>query len=191
MTTHSTPLDKTAAKLLNIAKVSDIKCLRKTGLIHSKRQPPNLKRLLARTNSFKKPHKSVRSCKEKKCGLCIHGHENILEGESLRLKNGKVLRPNRLITCSSGNLVYCIVCPHYGDFYIGECKNLRKRMNLHRNHSNPENILTPPLKVNQHLKTYANGHFQVFPFFVVPTRHQIAREEHEKHFQNLLKPTLH
>ena len=64
-------------------------------------------------------------------------------------------------------------------------------MNLHRNHSNANNIMDPPLKVNQHLKRCAKGHFLVYPFFVVRTRHQIAREAFEKHFQDKLKPTLH
>ena len=77
------------------------------------------------------------------------------------------------------------------EFYIGECKTLRARMNLHRNHSNPNNIATPPLKVNQHLKTCAGGYFLVYPFHIVDRQHQITREAYERHFQQTLKPTLH
>ena len=191
VTTHHQTLDKTAAKLTQLAKKANVSCLSGKRIIHSKRQPPNLKRLLTRTNTFKKPLKVVWSCKEKKCGLCFNGHDNIMEGSQLKLKNGKILKPNRFISCNSGNLVYCIICPHCQEFYIGECKNLRKRMNLHRNHSNPDNRSAPPLKINQHLKQYAGGYFHVFPFFIVPTQHQISRESYEKYFQDLLKPTLH
>ena len=71
-------------------------------------------------------------------------------------------------------------------FYVGECKTLRARINLHRNHSNPGNIMAPPLKVNQHLKTCADRHFLVFPFHIVHTNHQITRKAYEKHFQKIL-----
>ncbi len=130
-------------------------------------------------------------CSRSKCGLCINGYNNLLEGESITLKNGKVISANKLITCDATNLVYCIICPECSEFYIGECKTLRSRMNLHRNHSNPENIPTPPLKVNQHLKRCAAGHFLVYPFHIVDVQHQINRETYEKHFQKTLNPTLH
>ncbi len=188
---HHPHLDVISAKLTDLARSANINCLKKTQLIHSKRQPPNLKRLLTRTNTFEKPLKDVRACGEKKCALCRHGHENIAEGDKWTLKNGKIIKPNKQITCKSKNLVYCVSCPHCNEHYIGECKDLRTRMNLHRNHSNPENIATPPLKVNQHLKKDARGHFRVFPFFMVPNNHQIAREAYEKHFQDTLQPTLH
>ena len=64
-------------------------------------------------------------------------------------------------------------------------------MNLHRNHSNPKNRAAPSLRVNQHLKQCAGGYLHVFPFFIVPTQHQISKESYEKYFQDLLKHTLH
>ena len=191
VTTHHPILDKIGAEVIKLTARANLDCLKETKLVHAKRQPPNLKRILTRTNTFKKPRKGVKMCGRKRCGLCIHGHNNLLEGESITLKNGKKITPNRLITCDSTNLVYCIICPECSEFYIGECKTLRARMNLHRNHSNPNNIMAPPLKVNQHLKTCAGGHFLVYPFHVVGTHHQITREAYERHFQLTLNPTLH
>ena len=56
--------------------------------------------------------------------------------------------------------------------------------------TNPANISTS-LKVNQHLKHFAEGYFHVFLFFIVPTQHQISRESYDKYFRDPLKPTLH
>ena len=191
VTTHHPVLDKIGAEIIKITSRTKLDCLKATKLVHAKRQPPNLKRILTRTNTFKRPEKGVKICNKPRCGLCIHGHNNLLEGESITLKNGKVIKANKLITCESTNLVYCVICPRCREFYIGECKTLRARMNLHRNHSNPGNIMAPPLKVNQHLKTCADGYFLVYPFYVVNTNHQITREAYEKHFQKILHPTLH
>ena len=191
VTTHHPVLDKIGAEIIKITTRTNLDCLKTTKLVHAKRQPPNLKRILTRTNTFKRPEKGVKICNKPRCGLCIHGHNNLLEGESITLKNGKVIKANKLITCESTNLVYCVICPRCREFYIGECKTLRARMNLHRNHSNPGNIMAPPLKVNQHLKSCADGYFLVYPFHVVNTNHQITREAYEKHFQKILHPTLH
>ena len=154
-----------------------------------KKQPPNLKRVLTRTNKFQKRAKGVKKCGRIKCGLCKY--KNLIEGKELKLSNGLTIKAHHEISCDSKNLIYCILCTKCRDFYIGECKKLRPSMNLHRSHSDPENRSKPPLQVNRHLKRCANGHFKVLPFFIVPTEHQIAREAYEKYFQKKFKPTLH
>ena len=164
-------------------------CLRSKKIIHGKKQPPNLKRLLTRTNKFQKREKGVKKCGNDRCGLCKY--RNLIEGKELELSNGLTIKAHHEISCDSKNLVYCVLCPKCKEFYIGECKKLRPRMNLHRSHSDPENRSQPPLQVNRHLKRCAHGHFKVFPFFIVPTEHQISREAYEKYFQKKFKPTLH
>ena len=129
------------------------------------------------------------ACNRSNCGLC--SHKNLITGKSLTLKTGQKITPNAKISCSSLNVVYCIVCPGCKEFYIGETKCLRKRMNLHRSQSSPTFIMPPPLKVNQHIKQCTKGYFQVFPFFSVRQSHQIAREGWEAHFQKIYRPTLH
>ena len=100
------------------------------------------------------------------------------------LENGKVTAAKRMITYDSTNIVYCIICPECREFYIGECKTLRARMNLHRNHSNPNNITTPPVKVNQHL--VRGGAFLSLPVLHREQNwNQITREAYERHFQQI------
>ena len=193
VTTHHPILDKIGKKVVDLTKEADIQCFGIKRILHSKRQPPNLKRLLTRTKSFAPPPtiKEVKMCGKKKCGLCKFGHNNLLTGKSLNLKNGMILKPNKNITCATKNVNYCIICPNCKEFYIGQCKIIRKRMNLHRDHSNPISNTKAPLKVNRHLKQCSGGYFHVYPFFVVPTNHQIARESYEAYFQQKFKPTLH
>ena len=101
------------------------------------------------------------------------------------------MKPNRNITYAAKNVKYCIICPNCKESYIGQCKIIRKRMNLHRDHSNPISNSKSPLKVNRHLKKCSGGYFHVYPFFLVPTSHQIARESYETYFQEKFKPKLH
>ena len=112
---------------------ANLDCLRGSRIVHAKHQPANHKRLLTRTNTFRKPRSGVKKCGRKRCGLCTHGHL-LGWGESITLKNGETITSNRLITCDSTKIVYCIICPECSEFYIGGCKTLRARMNLHRNH---------------------------------------------------------
>ena len=193
VTTHHPILDNIGKKVLEVTEDANFPFLVGKRILHSKRQPPNLKRLLTRTNSYYAPSevKEVKMCGRKKCGLCKYGHNNLLTGRSVTLKNGMIIKPNRIITCSTNNVNYCIICPNCKEFYIGQCKNTRKRMNVHRDHSNPAINKKPSLKVNRHLKRCSGGHFHVFPFFVVPKNHQISREAYETHFQKIFKPTLH
>ncbi len=97
VTTHHPILDKIGAELVKLTIRADLDCLKGSRIVHAKRQPPNLKRLLTRTNTFEKPCKGVQMCGRSRCSLCIHGHNNLLEGESITLKNGKTILPtNRL-----------------------------------------------------------------------------------------------
>ena len=189
ISTHHPILDKIGAKIVQLTKNADLPCLRNKSIIHGKKQPPNLKRLLVRSNRNCKRENCVKKCGRQKCGLCKY--RNLIEGKELKLKNGLTIKAYNEITCDSNNLVYCILCPTCKEFYIGQCKKLRPRMNLNRSHSDPENRINPPLQVNKHLKKCAHGHFRVFPFFIVPTEHQISRETYEKYFQDKFKPTLH
>ena len=189
ISTHHPILDKIGTKIVQCAKNADLPCLRGKKIIHGKKQPPNLKRILTRTNKFRKQEKGVKKCGKNNCGLCKY--RNLIEGKELKLSNGLTIKAHHKILCDSKNLVYCVLCPKCKKFYIGECKKLRPRMNLHRSHSDPENRCQPPLQVNRHLKRCAHGHFKVFPFFLVPTEHQISREAYEKYFQKKFKPTLH
>ena len=89
VTTHHPMLDNIGKKVLEITKEANFPFLAKKRILHSKRQPPNLKRLLTRTNSYAAAKtKEVKMCGRKKCGLCKNGHNNLLTGRSITLKMG-------------------------------------------------------------------------------------------------------
>ena len=188
ITTHNSTFTELTHEIKKITSKANIISIKNKEIIHSRRQPPNLKRLLMKTKTLTKTENIVTKCKRGNCALCQN--DNIIEGKSITLKNGKTIKPNTSLNCKSKNLVYCITCPSCDGFYIGECKDFNLRMNLHRAHSNPENS-EPPLKVNKHLRICSSGKFHVFPFYKVHQNHEIARQGWETHFQKLFKPTLH
>ena len=188
ITTHNSTFIGLTHEIKNNTSKANITSIKNKEIIHSRRQPPNLKRLLMKTKTLIKTENIVTKCKRGNCALCQYN--NIIEGKSITLKNGKTIKPNTSLNCKSKNLVYCIICPSCDGFYIGECKDFNLRMNLHRAHSNPENS-EPPLKVNKHLRICSSGKFNVFPFYKVHQNHEIARQGWEAHFQKLFNPTLH
>ena len=67
VTTHHPILDQIGKKVIEITKEANLPFLAKKRIIHSKRQPPNLKRLLTRTNALNAPTKTkeVKMCGRK------------------------------------------------------------------------------------------------------------------------------
>ena len=120
-------------------------------LIHAKRQPPNLKRIL--TNSlFKNKTAGVFKCSDSRCLCCQH----LLLGISYTFKNvGKQFFLKTKMTCDSRNLIYVVICPTRKEEYIGENgigdSKLRDRVRIYR-----QNVQQPEhekAKVEKHLKT--------------------------------------
>ena len=188
ITTHHPKFTDLAFEIKKTTQKANIKSIKEKEIIHSRKQTPNLKRLLMKTKNLTKTEKVVSKCNRGNCGLCQYN--NIIEGKSVTLINGKVIKPNASLSCKSKNVVYCIICPSCKEFYIGECKDFNLRMNLHRAHSDPNNS-EPPLLINKHLRTCSPGSFHVFPFYKVQQYHEIARQGWESHFQKIFKPTLH
>ena len=52
VTTHHPALDKIGAEIIKISARTELDCLKEPKLVHAKRQSPNLKRLLTRTNTL-------------------------------------------------------------------------------------------------------------------------------------------
>ena len=50
VTTHHPILDKIGAEVVKLTSSANLDCLKGFRIVHTKRQPPNLKRLLTRTN---------------------------------------------------------------------------------------------------------------------------------------------
>ena len=155
--------------------------------LKSKRQPPNLKKLLtkARFSNTRKQNFQVRKCKAPRCGLCKH----IKEGSSFSFK-GKNFTVNADMSCTVKNVIYVIECRGCQKYYIGETNNLRNRTTLHNQHIRHENLRMTP--VSGHIATCSDKDpkYFMFPFFKMNSDSIIARKEKEKHFINKFKPDL-
>ena len=90
--------------------------LNNTKVIKSKRQLPNLKRLLVKSE-FKEINivPSVSKCNEPRCGLCNY----IIEGSSLNLNN-KVSQVKENMNCNiKKNVLYVLICNGSREYYFG------------------------------------------------------------------------
>ena len=144
------PLIKSAFSTLKTNKVngftSDLK------LIHSRRQAPNLKRLLTKsefTETETKP--MVRKCGHPKCECC----DKLLLSDRYTFKNTqKTFFLRSEMSCNSSQLIYVVICPTCKEEYIGETgigkTKLRDRVRVYRQHiRRPE---YQKLKVEGHLR---------------------------------------
>ena len=161
--------------------------LDKFTFIKSKRQPPNLKRLLTKAKFCENENTpTVTRCGRPNCALCTH----LIEGEKFISKQGIHLNVKFNMSCDVKNVVYVIVCKGCQNEYVGETNDLRKRMSVHRNHiRDPSRRL---LKVSGHIDECINMEpkFLVFPIYKMQTDSVAARRQKEKIFIRLLKPLL-
>ena len=169
------------------------KVMSKKTLIHSQRQPKNLKRLLTRSKFENsqiqnvKP-KIVEKCNGATCLLCAY----MIEGETFTMKNQQVLQVNSYMNCRSTYVIYCLQCQGCGENYIGSTFTFRDRMNLHK--SMTRNSDKPSaLGANKHFAECASHldiKFKTFPFHHVFIKSErILRREEEK-FIKKYNPTL-
>ena len=157
-------------------------------LIHAKRQPPNLKRIL--TNSlFTNKTAGVFKCSGSRCLSC----QQLLLGILYTFKNvGKQFFLKMKMTCDSRNLIYVVICPTCREEYIGETgtgdSKLRDRVRIYRQHiRQPEH---EKLKVEKHLRTCGKGNFTIFPFLQLRSNDTDLRREYEDYFIKKYKTKL-
>ena len=87
-------------------------------IIKSKRQPPNLKRLITKakfTEQKINTSNKVFKCNRPNCALC----ECIEEGNCYN-SNGKVFYVNETMSCDVKNVIYAIKCSGCKEVYIGQ-----------------------------------------------------------------------
>ena len=100
----------------------------KTKVIHSQRQPRNLKRML--TNSYfsglKDTDPEVKICETNRRGTCPY----LKQGREFTFSaTNETFRIKHSMNCTSTNLIYVITCAECGHNYIGEMGNvLRNRV---------------------------------------------------------------
>ena len=150
-------IDK-SVECLKQNKVDDFENL---SVIKSKRQAPNLKRILNKAEFSQKQVRGYK-CPDKSCECC----SSLLLGNLNTFKNvDKTFNLKTYFSCDSYNLLYIIICPTCGEEYTGETgigkTKLRDRVRVYR-----QRIRQPEyqkLKVEEHLKTCGKGTFKIFP----------------------------
>lgn len=157
-------------------------------ILKSKRQPKNLKRLLTKAkflSTAEIQETKVKKCGDSRCGTCAH----LVTGNHIILKSGKRMFTNSDITCKSKNLIYCIICGHCKEFYIGQTGNtLCERVRIHRQQIRDPAVRQIPL--SEHLDVCANGNFTVFPFYKVDSHSITKRLSKELRMIDLFNPKL-
>ena len=157
-----------------------------TPIINSKRQPKSLLRILSRSKfDMEEQQCRITKCGRSRCKTC----PSLIEGESFKFTNGKSFKVKNTMNCVTKNVIYSLICPKCGQFYIGQTKNeLCLRMNLHRQQTNNEEHRF--LKVNRHLHECASGRFNVFSLYKVTNSSDSFGDEIEQRLINVLNPEL-
>ena len=158
--------------------------VKETHIINSRRQAPNLKKLLTKARFSSNETKRVRKCGDLRCGTC----EYIVEGDKLTLKSGKELKPNADMNCKSENLIYCAICPTCDENYIGQTGRLIARVRVHKQQVRDASVRNTPCC--EHFATCGRGKFKIFPFFKMWTEEQTVRLAKEDFFIKLFNPKL-
>ena len=156
--------------------------------INSKRQPPNLKKILTRAKFTSKPlEPGTSKCKDPRCGTC----PLILTTTSITFNKF----PNRpfiihsKMDCGIKNVIYLIQCPKCNKEYIGQTNNLRKRVTIHKQQIQDPNLRK--LSVSKHLHSCnpnPNLPFHICP--LVPKEDETARKILENHLIRTYRPDL-
>ena len=158
-----------------------------TKFIKSKRQLPNLKRLLTKSQfSETDVIPCVKKCNEPRCGLCSF----IIEGNSLKLGD-KSFHVKESMDCTVQNVLYVLVCNGCRDFYIGQTGDkLRNRRTVHDQQI--RDPLTRQMPMSGHLDkcSKSNPKFGIFPFYKFHNDCLSARLSKERYFIEVFKPPL-
>jgi len=121
-------------------------------IINSKRQPPNLKKLLTKAKFSSIPiTQTITSCGNVRCKCC----DVILTGHHVKIGE-TTFYTNSDMNCLSQNLIYALTCP-CGQFYIGETGDrLLDRVRVHRQQSKNKHIIN--------CLSNSKNVFSIFPF---------------------------
>ena len=156
-------------------------------IINSRRQAKNLKDILTRAKFTKEENiiKKVTKCNAKTCFLC----KNIITGSVFKFTSGEIISINENMNCNTLNCVYVLQCCSCLKTYIGETSDLRKRINIHRDHSSKNS----GLNVSRHLYNCASKldiKFRIMPIYKVREDNTHLRRLKEKAFIDKFKPEL-
>ena len=157
-------------------------------VIKSKRQAPNLKKILTKTE-FSQKQVGVFKCPDKRCECSA----SLLLGNSYTFKNvDKTFNLKAHFSCDSSNLLYIAICPTCGEEYTGETgvgkTKLRDRVRVYRQHIRQPEYQKP--KVEEHLRTCGEGTFKIFPLLQMRSSEIDLRRSYERNFMKKYKTKL-
>ena len=141
-------------------------------LIQSKRQTPNLKKLLTKAK-YGEVLSGTFNCNDKRCECCNY----LLINDHYTFKNVQITfkLKNRFI-CDSFNLIYVVICDTCKEEYIRETGEGKTKDNQ--------------IVSSTHLRVCGNGEFSIFPLLQMPSKDTNLRQSYETRFQQKFKTKL-
>lgn len=146
------------------------------------KQPQSLKTLLC-PSRFGKKVGSISKCGDKRCNIC----SMLILSNTLTMSNGKIHAISHKMTCNSIFCIYSLTCNNCHKMYIGECDDLRARINNHVNQI--KHAEYRKLNVSKHLFN-CGSKFQIFPLFIMDNENIIQRKIKEEYFIFQYDPEL-
>ena len=159
----------------------------KTKFIKCKRQLPNLKRILIKSEfNETEISPSVSKCNDPRCALCKY----ILEGSSLKIKD-KLFHIKESMDCTIQNVIYVLICNGCNEFYIGQTGDkLRNRRTVHDQQIRDPSTRQIPLSAHIDNCSKKDPKYLIFPFYKCHSNSVSARLSKERYFINIFKPKL-
>jgi hypothetical protein len=164
------------------------KLMNHINLINSRRQPPNLKKLLTSAKFDSNQH-IISRCSDKRCGTCHFLHT----GQHFTFKGSQEpFYVKTSMNCGTENLLYVLQCQGCLENYIGQTSGpLRARIRVHKQHINQPQYRK--IAVSKHIAECAGDMdppFKVFPFYKVMNSDKSFRDVKEQTFIKIFKPLL-
>ena len=163
--------------------------LAKSKIIKSKRQPPNLKKLLTKAKfgeqRSRTKHK-VFKCNRANCALCGY----LAEGNSYDFKS-KIFYVNENMSCDVKNVIFVLECNGCNEYCIGQTGDkLRSRRTVHAQQIRDPSTRQLPLSEHIDICCQTSPKFTLFPLFKMHSESVSARLAKEKHFIRCFSPKL-
>ena len=130
-------------------------------LIQSKRQTPNLKKLLTKAK-YGEVLSGTFNCNDKRCECCNY----LLINDHYNFKNVQI----------TFNLIYVVICDTCKEEYIRETGEGKTKDNQ--------------IVSSTHLRVCGNGEFWIFPLLQMPSKDTNLRQSYETRFQQKFKTKL-
>ena len=155
------------------------KILSETKIVNCKRQLPNLKRLLTKSEfNESRTSAKVTRCNEPRCGLCKH----LIEGSTITLQN-KTFHVKEDMDCAVQNVLYVLICNGCKEFYIGQTGDkLRNRRTVHDQQIRIPSTRQLPVSAHVDHCCSTDPKYSIFPFYKFHVNDVSARLSKEKYF---------